>query len=140
MNRSRIIAAFLVSPFAAILYLLFLSLLFHEPLPTHVKEIVAATTFLALIGFVAEIAFGLPLLLWFWYFGLLKLPWFLAGGLLVGSAVFAFFASPVYRLQWGLIYCVGPALISAVTFWLVGWAADNKSLDRSHGKRLSHQA
>jgi len=138
MNRSRIIAAFLVSPFAAIVYLLFLSLLFHEPLPTHVEEIVATIAFLALIAFVTEIVLGLPLLLLFWYFGLLKLPWFLAGGLLVGCAVFAFFGGPVYRLQWGLIYCVGPALISTVTFWFVGWAADNKSLDRSHGKRLSH--
>jgi hypothetical protein len=140
MNRSRIIAAFLVSPLAAILYLFSLSLFFHEPLPRHVEEIVAAITFLALIGFVAEIGLGLPMLLLFWYFRLLKLPWLLAGGLLIGSAVFAFFGGPVYRLQWGLIYCVGPTLISTVTFWFIGLAADNKSLDRSHGERVSHQA
>src|SRR5262249_16480532 len=101
MNRSRIIAAFLVSPFTAALYLLLLTFLFDNPVPTHVEELLAIITFLALIGFIAELALGIPLLLLFRYFRLLKLPWFLIGGVLIGFAVFAFFGRPVYRLQWG---------------------------------------
>jgi len=140
MNRSRIIAAFLVSPFAAVAYLFCLSLWFRDPLPTNLLEIVGAIILVALIGFVAEIALGLPILLLLWYFRLLKLRWFLAGALLVGSVVFAVFGNPVYRLPWGLVYCFGPTLISTVTFWFVGWLAPNKWLDRSHGQRVSHQA
>src|SRR3989442_14280974 len=86
MKRTRFIAAFLLSPFAAALYLLVLSFLFDDPAPTHIEELVAMVVFLAIIGFVAEIALGIPLLLLFRYFRLMRLPWFLLGGLLIGMA------------------------------------------------------
>jgi hypothetical protein len=133
MNRSRIIAAFLLSPFAAALYLLVLVLLFDNPRPTHIDELAAIVVFFAVVGFVAEIIFGIPLLLLFRYFRLRKLPWFSLGGFLIGLAVFGFFDRPVYRIKWGLLYCVVPAVISTAVFWFLGWSAYNNSLDRSGG-------
>ncbi len=127
MKRTRVIAAFLLSPFAGALYLLVLTFLFDDPVPTHIEELVAMVVFLALIGFVAEIALGIPLLLLFRYFRLMKLQWFLLGGLLIGVAVFGFFGRPSYQIRWGLVYCVAPAMISTAAFWFLGWSADNKS-------------
>jgi hypothetical protein len=131
MKRTRVIAAFLLSPFAGALYLLVLTFLFDDPVPTHIEELVAMVVFLALIGFVAEIALGIPLLLFFRYFRLMKLQWFLLGGLLIGVAVFGFLGRPSYQIRWGFVYCVAPAMISTAAFWFLGWSADNKSLDRS---------
>jgi hypothetical protein len=133
MNRSRVIAAFVLSPFASALYLLVLTVLFDNPVPTHIEELVAMVVFLALIGFVAEFALGIPLLILFRYFRLMKLHWFLLGGLIIGVAVFGFFGRPSYQIRWGLVYCVAPAMISTTAFWFLGWSADNKSLDASGG-------
>ena len=133
MNRTRVIAAFLLSPFAGGLYLLVLAFLFDDPVPTHIGELLAIVVFFALIGFVAEIVLGIPLLLLFRYFRLMKLPWFLLGGFVIGVAVFGFFGGPIYRITWGLMYCLAPAMISTVAFWFLGWSADNKSLDASGG-------
>ena len=45
-----------------------------------------------------------------------------------------FFAGGVLRaLAFGFLYCIAPAVLSTAVFWCVGWAADNKSLDRSGG-------
>jgi hypothetical protein len=110
-----------------------LAFLFDDPAPGHIEELVAIVVFLALIGFVAEIILGIPLLLLFRYFRLMKLPWFLLGGLLIGFVVFGFVGRPSYQLRWGLVYCVAPAMISTAAFWFLGWAADNKSLDASGG-------
>jgi hypothetical protein len=131
MNRNRVIAAFLLSPFAAVLYLLVLVFLFDNPVPTHIGELAAIVVLFALIGFVAELALGIPLLLLLRYFRLLKLPCFLLGGFLIGLAVFGFFDRPLYRIKWGFLYCVVPAMISTAAFWFLGWSADNKSLDAS---------
>jgi hypothetical protein len=133
MNRTRVIVAFLLSPFAAALYLLVLVFLFDNPVPTRIEELVTIVVFFALIGFVAEIALGIPLLLLFRYFRLMKLPWFLLGGFVIGVAVFGFFDRPWYRIKWGFVYCVIPAMISTAAFWFLGWSADNKSLDASGG-------
>ena len=133
MNSARVIAAFLLSPFAAVLYLVLLSVLFDDEFPPRIDELLAITVFLALIGLVAEVALGIPLLLLLRYLRLMKLPWFLLGGLLIGLAVFGFFGRPSYQLKWGLVYCVAPAMISAAVFWFLGWSADNKSLDASGG-------
>ncbi len=133
MNRTRVIVAFLLSPFAAALYLLALHFAFDDPVSTNVQELISFVVFLAIIGFVAEIALGIPLLLLFRYFRLMKLPWFLLGGLVIGLAVFGFFGRPSYQLKWGLVYCVVPAMISTAVFWFLGWSADNKSLQVSAG-------
>jgi hypothetical protein len=133
MNRTRVIAAFLLSPFAAALYLLVLVFLFDNPVPTHIGELVAIVVLFAVIGFVAEIVLGIPLLLLFRYFRLMKLHWFLLGGFVIGVVVFGFFDRPVYRIKWGLLYCVVPAMLSTAAFWFLGWSADNKSLDASGG-------
>ena len=68
MNRTRVIAAFLLSPFAAALYLLGLVFLFDNPVPTHISELLAIVVLFAIIGFVAEFVLGIPLLLLFRYF------------------------------------------------------------------------
>ena len=133
MKRHRIIAAFLLSPFGAAFYLLGLVLLFDNPRPTHIEELITVIVLFLIIGFVAEIALGIPLLLLFRHFCLMKLPWFLFGGFVIGLAVFAVFDRPSYRLKWGLVYCVVPAMISTTAFWFLGWSADNKSLDASGG-------
>jgi hypothetical protein len=137
MNRTRVIAAFLLSPFAASLYLLALHFLFDDPVSSQIGEMIGIVVFFALIGFVAELALGIPLLLLFRYFHLMKLPWFLFGGFLIGVAVFGFFDWPLYRIKWGLVYCVVPAMISTAAFWFLGWSADNNSLHRSAGQRAS---
>ena len=133
MNRTRVIVAFLLSPFAAALYLLVLVFLFDNPAPTHAGEIAAVIVLFAIIGFVAEIVLGIPLLLLFRYFRLMKLHWFLLGGFAIGIVVFGFFDRPAYRIKWGLMYCVVPAMLSTAAFWFLGWSADNNSLDRSGG-------
>jgi len=38
-----------------------------------------------------------------------------------------------FNVLLGLLGCLPPPLISATLFWYIGWAADNKSLDRSGG-------
>ena len=120
MTRIRIICAFLLSPFVAALYLLVLVLLFDNPRPTHIEELAAIVVLFAVIGFVAEIIFGIPLLLLFRYFRLMKLHWFLLGGFVIGVAVFGFFDRPVYRIKWGFLYCVLPAMLSTAAFWFLG--------------------
>jgi hypothetical protein len=133
MSRTRVIVAFLLSPFAAALYLLVLVILFDNPAPTRAGEIAAVIVLFVIIGFVAEIVLVLPLLLLFRYFRLMKLHWFLLGGFAIGVIIFGFFDRPVYRIKCGLMYCVVPAVLSTAAFWFLGWSADNKPLDASGG-------
>jgi hypothetical protein len=133
MNRTRVIVAFLLSPFPAALYLLALHFAFDDPVSTHLGELVSIVVWFAIIGFGAEIALGIPLLPLFSYFRLMKLPWFLLGGLVIGIAVFTYFGRPSYQFKWGFVYCVVPATISTAVFWFLSWSADNKSLQVSAG-------
>jgi hypothetical protein len=137
MNRFRVITAFLLSPFVAALYLLVLVVLFDNPDTTRIGELVTMVVFLALIGFVAEIVLGIPMLLVFRHFHLMKLPWFLLGGFVIGVDVFGFFEGRWYRAHWGFVYCVIPAIMSTAAFWLLGWSARKKSLD-ANGGNASH--
>lgn len=96
----------------------------------------------ALIGYVAEVALGIPLLLLFRWLGLSELLWFLLGGLVIGVIVWvgllilASFTDSFHLddpfipvLLLGILGCIAPAIISAGVFWFLGWSADNKSLD-----------
>jgi len=139
MNRTRIIIAFLLSPFAAAVYLTVLVFLFNNPIPAHVGKLVATIMFFAKIGVATEIILGIPLLLLFRYLHLMKLPWFLLGGFIIGVALFSFFDRSLSRIKWGLMYCVVPAMISAAAFWFLGWWAYNKSLDASGGSAFRNQ-
>jgi hypothetical protein len=134
MSR-RIIVAFLLSPLVGALYLAALDVPISDTLGFAVMIVLYA-----IIGYVAECVFGLPFLKLFYRFGWLKLRWFLAGGLVIGLIIalpfffIVFFTGGIFRaLAFGSLYCVAPAVLSTAVFWCVGWAADNKSLDRSGG-------
>ena len=146
MNRRRIIAAFLLSPLAGALYLVLL-IMFEKGLwdqLTNILGMVSTVLFFAIIGYVAEVALGIPLLCLFRRVNRLTLPWFLLGGFVIGIVVsivvwiyfFGSFGASPNPLGFASLYCIAPAIISTTVFWFIGWSADNKALQltaRQHG-------
>ena len=135
MNRRRIIAAFLLSPLAGALYVVAL-IVFEKRLWHQLTDILGLSSmllFFAIIGYVAEIALGIPLLCLFRRVSRVALPWFLLGGVVIGLFV-SLIASILLGaaaddpLSFALFYCIAPAVISAAVFWFIGWSADNNAL------------
>jgi hypothetical protein len=132
---------------AAYIWLL-LSLTGGGPLWDDVVGIASIIGLFAIIGYFGE-GIATPMICLLRSRGHLNLRWFLLGGFVVGVWMWLFWSiylglfvyMPMkFNIMVGLLGCVAPALISTTVFWYIGWAADNKSLDRSGGKRLSHQA
>jgi len=140
MKRSRIIAAFLLSPFAGALYLVVLCVVLRYFNPRDIIGNISMFAIFAIIGYIAEVTLGIPLLLLFRRFRVSGLLEFLLGGLVIGIAVwivvliwlFVGSVKPdnpfVFRLLLGLLGCIAPAIISAAVFWFLGASADNKAL------------
>jgi|GEM_PF-3895898 len=134
MNRRRIIAAFLLSPLAGALYVVAL-IVFEKRLWNQLTDILGLTSmilFFAIIGYVAEVALGIPLLWLFRRVNRLTLPWFLLGGSVIGIVVSTllsiFLGATDAPLIFALFYCIAPAMIGTTVFWFIGWSADNKAL------------
>ena len=140
MKRGRIIAAFLLSPFAGALYLLTLGLIFYDLSPKDIVGMFSVILLFSIIGYVAEVTLGIPLLLLFRRFRVSGLLWFLLGGLVVGIVVWIVVSSYffigfgksdnsfAFEIGFGLLGCIAPAIISTAVFWFLGWSADNKAL------------
>jgi hypothetical protein len=91
MNQRRVIVAFLLSPLAGGLYVVAL-IVFEKRLWNQLTDILGLASmvlFFAIIGYVAEVALGIPLLCLFRRINRLTLPWFLLGGLIIGVVVAA---------------------------------------------------
>jgi len=153
MKVARLVAAYIISPLVAGIYWVLLNWLLNQRDPQLLRDplgIISILVLFTLIGYVAEGLLGTPLLCWFRRRGYLSLVSFLWGGFAIGVVVWlypwlVFFPvlrerSVFFNLMSVLIGSVVPALLSTVVFWYIAGAADNKSLDRSHGKRLSHHA
>ena len=99
---------------------------------TNILGITSTVLFFAIIGYVAEVALGIPLLYLFRRVNLLSLPWFLLGGFVIGIVVSivvsAFLGAVDSPLSFAILYCIAPAIISTTVFWFIGWSADNKAL------------
>jgi hypothetical protein len=134
MNQRRVIVAFLLSPLAGGLYVVAL-IVFEKRLWNQLTDILGLASmvlFFAIIGYVAEVALGIPLLCLFRRINRLTLPWFLLGGLIIGVVVAAVLSILLGAsddpLSFALFYCIAPAIISTTLFWFIGWSADNKVL------------
>jgi hypothetical protein len=138
MKRGRIITAYVLSPFAGAIYMLVLMWLLNGPMWDDPKGIVSVIVIFAIIGYLVEGLLGTPVLCFFRRRGHLSLPWFLLGGLVIGIVLWIFlmiYLFPIfietlfsYKLMFGLLGCVAPALISTSAFWFIGWSSDNKAL------------
>lgn len=130
MTRKRIIAAFLLSPIGGALYLLTLGVIVDNLNPADIIGVSVMAIFYTLIGYVAEIVLGIPLLLIFRRAGFMKFRWFILGGLVIGIAVWIvveiwFFGGfgdlpASHHFYFALMYCVPPAVISTIGFWFLG--------------------
>jgi hypothetical protein len=133
MKRRRVIVAYLLSPLAGAFYLVALWPLANgENLRYLLKDPVGAVSMFllfAMIGYLAEAILATPVLCMFRQRGYLSLPWFLFGGSLIGIVVWAFLllyflqifsgTSLSYKLMFGVLGCVAPALISTALFWSI---------------------
>ena len=132
MKVNRVITAYLVSPFAAGIYWVFLNWQINGRDPEMWRDLVGILSILglfAVIGYVAEGLLGIPLLYWFRRHGYLSLPLFLIGGILVGIVVGLFVIalyqlfremSLMFNLMFVLVGCIVPALLSTIVFWFIG--------------------
>jgi hypothetical protein len=134
MNHRRTIAGFLLSPLAGALYIVAL-IVIEKRLWNQLTDILGLASmvlFFAIIGYVAEVALGIPLLWLFRRINRLTLPWFLLGGFVIGIVisivVSILFGAADNPLGFAVLYCIAPAIISTTVFWFIGWSADNKAL------------
>jgi len=152
MRRGRVIAAYIVSPFAGAIYMFVLLWLLNHRDPNMLGDYVGILSVIGLFAIIGYFGEGIatPIICLLRSRGHMNLPWFLLGGLVVGVWMWLFWSlyliqlfvgtSFTFKLMFGLLGCIVPALISTTVFWYIGWAADNKSLDRSGDKRLFRQA
>ena len=138
-NRNRVVLAFLLSPLAGGLYIVAL-IVFEKRLWSQLTDILglaSMVSFFAIIGYVAELVLGIPLLCLFRRINRLTLPWFLLGGLVIGIVVAAvlriLLGASDHPLISALFYCIAPAVISTIVFWIIGWAANNKVIPITAG-------
>jgi hypothetical protein len=145
MRRGRVIAAYIVSPFAGAIYLVVLLWLLNNRDPNMLRDyvgILSTIGLFAIIGYFGE-GIATPIICLLRSRSHMNLRWFLLGGLVVGVWMWLFWSlyliqlfvatSFTFKLMFGLLGCIAPALISTTLFWFLGWSADNKSLDASGG-------
>jgi hypothetical protein len=132
MKVGRVIAAYLVSPFAGGVYWVVLNWLINGRDPQMWRDPVGIISILGLftvIGYIAEGLLGTPLLCWFRKRGYSSLPSFLWSGFAIGIVVslyplllfFQFLReqSLFFNIMVVLIGCVVPALLSTIVFWFI---------------------
>ena len=150
MKRSRIIAAYILSPFAGGIYWLVLNWQLNGRDPQMLRDpigIISILSLFTMIGYVAEGLLGTPLLCWFRRRGYSSLPLFLWGGFAIGVLAWlypllVFF--PVFRerslffnLMSVLIGSVIPALLSTTVFWLIAGRQITNRWTRAESAGLS---
>jgi hypothetical protein len=133
MNIGRVITAYVVSPLAAAVYMLFFFWLINDRDPQIWRDllgIVSMIGFYALIGYVAEGLFGTPLLCWFRRRGYSSLRSFLLGGFAIGFVIWLYWFITLFQLfgqkslTFNLVFavagCIAPALLGTFIFWSIG--------------------
>ena len=133
MKVGRVIAAYIVSPFAGGVYWVVFNWLINGRDPQMWRDPIGIISILGLftvIGYIAEGLLGTPLLCWFRRRGDSSLRSFLLGGLAVAIVVWLFTSlvysqlfrerSFVFNLMFLLLGCTVPALLSTIVFWFIG--------------------
>jgi len=132
MKLRRVIAAYILSPFAGGIYWVVFNWQLNGRDPQMWRDPIGIVSILGLftiVGYTAEGLLGTPMLCWFRRRGCSSLRSFLLGGVVIAIVVWLFISllyfplfhekSLVFNLMFLLVGCMAPTLLSTIVGWFI---------------------